>query len=179
MNPIIRRIAFGLTAGVCSLMLAMPPVPRPASPLTIVEASGKQAALSTYKGKVVLVQFLFTTCQHCQHAAELYAKLQTELGPSGFQAVGVAFNDEVQAAPGVLHAFAEHHKLNFPVGTVTRTTVLNYLGLSQMEMLRVPQIVIIDRKGVIRVQSSTQGSPELQDEAHLRSLITGLLQEAR
>src|SRR5258706_15848510 len=109
MNQIIRRIAFGLTAGVCSVMLAMPPVPRPADPLTIAEASGKKASLSDYKGKVVLVQFLLTTCQHCQHAAELYAKLQKELGPSGFQAVGIAFNDEAQSAPAVLNVFTAQH----------------------------------------------------------------------
>ena len=179
MKQMIRRIAFGLTAGVCSTVLAMSPVPRQADPLTIVEASGKQSALSGYKGKVVLVQFLFTTCQHCQHAVELYAKLQKDLGPEGFQAVAIAFNDEVQGAPGVLNAFAEQHRLNFPVGRATRTTVLNYLGLSQMEMVRVPMILIVDRKGVVRMQSKTQGSSELQDETHLRSLLAGLLRESK
>ena len=67
-----------LTAGLCSIMLASPPVPRHADPLTIVEASGKKLPLSSYKGKVVLLQFLLTTCQHCQQAAQLYAKLQKE-----------------------------------------------------------------------------------------------------
>jgi len=175
----IRRITFGMMAGVCSLMLAKPPVPRPSAPLSFTEASGKKLDLSPYKGKVVLVQFLFTTCQHCQHAAEVYAKLQKELGSSGFQAVGVAFNDEVQGAPSVLNVFAERLKLNFPIGRATRSAVLNYLGLSQIEMVRVPQIVIIDRKGIIRVQSSTQGSPELQDEARLRPILTGILQEGK
>ena len=166
-------------AALCSLMLAAPPVPRTADPLTIAEASGKKVPLSTYKGKVVLVQFLSTTCQHCQQAARIYSKLQNELGPNGFQAVGIAFNDEVQNAPSVLHDFVKQNSLNFPVGAATRQSVLNYLGFSLMEMVRVPQIMIIDRKGIVRVQSQSQGSPELQDQVHLRPLLSGLLQESK
>ncbi len=179
MGRLIRRMQFGMMAGVCSLALAMAPVPRQADPMTITMPSGKKTELSAYKGKVVLVQFLFTTCQHCQLAAEVYAKLQRELGPSGFQAVGVAFNDEVQASPAMVEEFKSKHGVNFPVGTVSRAEVLKYLGMSQMEMLRVPQIVIIGRDGVVRVQSETKGSPELQDEAHMRTLLKGLLNSAK
>ena len=156
-----------LTAALCSIMLAAPPVSRPLD------------QVSAYNGKVVLVQYMFTTCQHCQQSARLYAKLQQELGPNGFQVVGIAFNDEVQNAPAVLQNFVKQNSLNFPVEAATRQAALNQLGLSQMVMLRVPQIMIIDRKGAVRVQSQAQGSPELQDEAHLRPLLNGLLKESK
>lgn len=41
----------------------------------------------------------------------------------------------------------------------------------------VPQIAIIDRKGVIRAQSLASGSSELQTEAYLRKYLGELLKE--
>jgi hypothetical protein len=55
--------------------------------------------------------------------------------------------------------------------------VLSYLGISELESVGVPQIVIIDRKGVIREQSPTQGGGPLGDPAHLKPLIESLLAE--
>ena len=42
----------------------------------------------------------------------------------------------------------------FPVGVSNRSTVLGYLGISELERIGVPQIIVIDRKGVIREQST-------------------------
>jgi hypothetical protein len=39
----------------------------------------------------------------------------------------------------------------------------------------VPQIVIIDRKGVIQTQSAAEGTPELQQEQNVRQWIEKLL----
>jgi len=55
--------------------------------------------------------------------------------------------------------------------------VLSYLGLSVMERLAVPQVVIIDKKGTIRAQSQPLGSPELQNESNLRKMLTDLAAE--
>ena len=179
MKCLIRRIQFGMLAGVCSLALAMAAGARQSDQISITLPAGKKIDLNAYKGKVVLVQFLFTTCQHCQNAAELYAKMQREFGSAGFQAIGVAFNDEVQGKPGLVEEFKSKLKLNFPVGTATRNDVLHYLGMSQMEMVRVPQIVILGRDGLVGLRSETKGSPELQEEAHLRTVLTGLLKKAK
>ena len=150
------------------------PVPRPAKELVAVDPAGKQLHLSAFKGKVVLIQFLSTTCMHCQAAARMYSKLQTELGPKGFQAFGVAFNEESQA-PEAVRFFAMSNGVTFPVGAAPRDAVLGFLGISVMTPLRVPQIAIVDPKGVVRVQSASLGSPELQDETQVRALILNLL----
>jgi hypothetical protein len=44
-----------------------------------------------------------------------------------------------------------------------------------MERFVVPQIMIIDRRGMIRVQSDALGTNELQDESYLRTFLGGLL----
>jgi thiol-disulfide isomerase/thioredoxin len=158
--------------------LAAPPVlPRPAKELEIVEPNGKHDLLTSYRGKVVVVQFLFTTCPHCQAYSQLLTKLQADYGPKGFQCLGAAFNEE--ANPGTVNAYINQFRVGFPVGPMGRETVMNFMGFALMERLVVPQIALIDRKGQIREQSEANPTapPPLQMEDHLRSSIEKLLAE--
>src|SRR5215468_8296513 len=82
-------LAFGLAA------YAAAPVPRPAQEFKIVQPNGASTTLSSLKGKVVVIQFLYTWCPHCQATAKWLSQMQNELGPKGLSVVGVAFNDEV------------------------------------------------------------------------------------
>src|SRR5579864_1029330 len=162
---------------------AAAPVPRPTKEFTITLPSGKQSLLSAYRGKVVMMAFMFTTCPHCQALSKVITKLQGELGPRGFQALGVAFNDEVNtpsaaANSQVTASFASQFATGFPVGMAPRESVLSYLGVSDIESWVVPQIAIIDRKGVIRAQSAARGSAELQTEIFLRKYLEELLDES-
>lgn len=45
------------------------------------------------------------------------------------------------------------------------------------ETLNIPQIVVIDKAGVIRAQNGGQYDPNLENENSLRSLLLGLLQK--
>lgn len=169
---------FAALAAVGTGIFAAPPVvPRPSKELEIVEPNGKHDLLTNYRGKVIVVQFLFTTCPHCQAYSQQLSKLQNEYGPRGFQALGAAFNEE--ANPGTVAKYINDFKVNFPIGPVARDTVLSYLGFSIMDRLVVPQIALIDRKGQIREQSEANptGPPPLQNEQHLRASIEKLLAE--
>src|SRR3984893_13233189 len=100
---------------------AAAPVPRPTKEFTIIMPSGKQTLLSSYRGKVVMLACMFTTCQHCQALSKVITKLQSELAPRGFQAWGVAFNDEVNTPNSVMNAhvtasFVKDFGVGFPVG---------------------------------------------------------------
>src|SRR6185369_16472492 len=158
------------------------PVPRPSKEFTLTLPSGKQSLLSSYRGKVVMAAFMFTTCPHCQALSKIISKLQGELGPRGFQALGIAFNDEVNTPNAASNAqvtanFANQFATGFPVGSAPRDSVLSYLGVSDIERWVVPQIAIIDRKGVIRAQSASQGTADLQTEDYLRKYLGELLDE--
>lgn len=169
-----------ITIAVClsAAALAHPPVPRPAATFQISEPSGRVLKLSEYRGKVVIVQFLYTTCPHCQAMAQMLTGLQKELGPNGLRVVGVAFNDGVEANPGLVDQFVKATNAGFPVGSASRDSVLSYLGISVMERFVVPQVLIIDRRGTVRAQSDPLGSPELQEPSSLRSIVDGLLKES-
>lgn len=153
---------------------AVSPVPRKAPEFTIVEPSGKQTLLSSFKGKVVVMEFLYTTCPHCQAASQVFNRLYKEMGPRGFQPVGIAFNDN---AAVLADSFVRQFNVAYPVGYTKPDAVLSYLGLSLMDRYVVPQIVVIDRKGMIRAQSAPLGDESLQNETTLRKLIDGLLKE--
>ena len=72
-------------------MQAAAPVPRPTKEFTIILPSGKQTLLSSYRGKVVMMAFMFTTCPHCQALSKVITKLQGELGPRGIPGGGRGF----------------------------------------------------------------------------------------
>lgn len=153
---------------------AASPVPRPAQQLEIVDSSGKHL-LSSYKGKVVVVQFLLTTCPHCQAFSQILTKLQTEYGRKGFQALGAAVNE---ATPEMAKQYAAQYAPNFPVGPLNHDLVYTFMSFSVMERPGFPQIAVIDRKGQIREQTSTEEIAQpLQNEAHLRGLVEKLLAE--
>jgi hypothetical protein len=54
----------------------------------------------------------------------------------------------------------------------------SYLNRAPKETLNIPQIMVIDRSGMIRAASgAARGDPRLEDENSLRSLIDSLLKE--
>jgi peroxiredoxin len=155
---------------------ATTPVPRKSPDLIIVEPSGKQTRLSSLKGKVVIIEFLVTSCPHCLRVAQTISKVQWEMGSRGLQSFGIAFDSGVNAE--LVTKFTQRLAITYPVGYVSSDKVDGYLGRSGTERFRIPQIVVIDRKGVIRAQSRPIGEKNLEDEKYLRSLIQTLLGES-
>jgi thiol-disulfide isomerase/thioredoxin len=159
----------------CAMTLAaMPPLPRKSPEFTISEAPGKDLLLSSFRGKVVVIAFVHTTCIHCQAFSAVLTKLHKELGPKGFQPIDVAWNPGAQQ---LIPGFVKQIGIDFPVGYSDWDPIMSYLGFSVMDRPVVPLIAVIDKKGMIRAQSPPQGDPNLQDETKLKALIESLLAE--
>lgn len=163
------------------VLQAAAPVPRPASEFKLHEPSGQDTLLSSQKGKVVVIQFLFTWCPHCQQTAQWLSRMQAELGPKGLEVWGVAFNDEVLTKDTTANnkaalEFGQYAK--FRVGISPKEPVLKFLGFSVMDPYGVPQLVVIDRKGVIQAQTKPRPAKgEIVEEPVMRALVTKLLAE--
>lgn len=149
-------------------------VPRKAPEFVIQLPQGGQKLLTDYRGKVVCLEFLFTTCPHCQHSAQVLTQLQKEYGPKGFQAIGVAFNPMSKM---LVNDFVKDYKVGFPVGYAERDPVNAFLQNPPTEGLHVPQLVFIDRKGTIRKQSLPRNDNSTGIEANVRKTIEELLAE--
>src|ERR1700690_3206421 len=132
-------IRVAAAAMACSFVLQAetPPAPRPAPEFMIKYTDGNQVPLSSFKGKVVALTFIFTTCVHCQHASQVFSKLFNEYGPRGFQPMGVAFNDMANL---FVDDFVKNNGVTYRVGFSQVDPVLEFLGLSRMERYVVPQI---------------------------------------
>lgn len=157
-------------------LATVPTLPRKSPEFTIVEPGGKQILLSSYRGKVILLGFFATWCQHCQNTAKGFSGLQQAFGAEGLQAVGIAINPE-SSNEAVVKEFSHLYAPTIPMGHATIDSAISYLGISVMERWVYPQVVLIDRHGVIREQSDSKGSPDLQDPIKLRPEIEKLLKE--
>ena len=170
MNLAKALLFFSLAA----LPLAAADVPRKSPEYAAQTPAGGQILLSQYKGKVVCMAFMYTTCPHCQALARELTTLQAEYGPKGFQALGVAFDP---GASGLLANFIKQTGATFPVGYSEREPPLSYLGLASDARFSIPQIVFIDKKGMIRQQSIPLNDEKTGSEANLRNMIQTLLAE--
>jgi thiol-disulfide isomerase/thioredoxin len=131
--------------------------------------------LSQYRGKVVALEFIFTTCPHCQAASHYMTQLQGELGSRGLQVIDVAVNANADL---LVENFSKDMGVNFPVGWTTQQAMTTFMGFQDGRFV-VPQLVLIDRKGNIHWQtpaSTDDGSWEkLMNQDAIRQHIETLL----
>lgn len=123
------------------------------------------------------IEFFFVRSPHCLQLVKTLNKLNNEFGPQGFQAIGVAFGPGADV--GMLARLSDYFKLTYPLGYTTSDRVDAYLGREGKEVLRIPQMAIIDRRGDIRATSGSRGNPTLENEASLRATIQILLLEKK
>jgi hypothetical protein len=172
-----RLVGFTLTLILAASVLADQPtvVLRKSPELAISQPSGKTILLSSLKGKVIVIEFLFVRSPHCLRVAQTLNRLQRGLEPRGFQSVGIVFGPG--ASESVVTNLVQSLKLGYPVGYTSSNIVDSYLGREGNEVLKIPQVVVIDRAGMIRATSGAKGDLNLESENSLRKLIDTLLSE--
>jgi len=175
-----RRHFVGLGAGAAlgSLNLSAEMKPgKPAPELVIALNSGEQILLSKYKGKVVVLEFLLTTCPHCQRCSSTMQKLYAELGGT-FQPLGAAINpnnknDALMMIPQYISSLG----LKFPVGWTQREMAYDWLGADPNKgSVYFPQVAIVDKKGIVHEYHPGTDEKFFGDEENnLRKTVTALL----
>src|SRR5260370_30371210 len=114
-------------------------IPRPAPDFAVRMPDGKDIHLSQYKGKVLLLEFILTTCPHYQNTSILTQKLYQEYRPAGLEVLSAAIDP--MAIP---NDFRQKYGLSFPVGVqnedkqkevLQHSTILRFL-LPQLELFR-------------------------------------------
>lgn len=159
--------------------LAAQTVPRKADEFVITMPGGKQLLLSSYRGKVVVLASILTTCPHCQHTVQLLTPLQNELGPKGLQVLACAVQE---AADLAVPLFVKTYNPPFPVGwNMDGAAVLGLYQYGRNNIPHMPMLMFIDRQGIVREQHS--GSDEKyfgdpQQAQNLRNSIEALLKPA-
>jgi len=149
-------------------------IPRPAPDFAIQLANGKQMKVSDYRGKVLGLTFILTTCPHCQHTTQLWDNIYPDLAPKGLEVVEAALNDNPD-----IPAFVSQFKVPFTVGKAGVLPTLDFMQWPKDKRPLVPFLVFIDRKGMIRAQYTgvDEAFFDANQEQHMRDEVTKLLIE--
>jgi hypothetical protein len=163
----MTRAVVGLVFAIA--LNAQGPVPRPAGALTIGGSDVLTQTQALHRPTVLAL--VSSTCPHCAAVARVMQTASVEFPDVNFIAVT---SDEGA------DTLAWSHKAGvmFNAFYAPRAEVLRFLGLPD-RALGTPQMVFIDRKGVIRAQSERRGSPQLQSPDYMRELIKALVAEGK
>ena len=122
------------------------------------DLSHRKIVLSSYRGKVVLLNFWATWCGPCLTEMPTFAEWQKQYGSGNFQVIGISMDDTAPEVTATVYRL----KLNYPVLMGDE-----YLGAAYGGVLGLPVTFLIDREGKIRARyqdaSLTQINSDIQN----------------
>jgi thiol-disulfide isomerase/thioredoxin len=148
--------------------------PRPLADVTVPTGDGTKVRLSQYRGKVMVVALVSSTCDHCIDSLTLLSKLQKEYGPQGFQVVAVAADDMAAKMVGPLTRLRQ---FGFPLGYLDQNTTMQLCDFKREDRPFVPMYLFVDKKGTVRFQYAGKDDFFQKEEKNTRILIEALLKQ--
>ena len=114
----------------------------PAAPnFTLPDISGHgSTSLSSFRGKVVVLNFWASWCQPCQTEAPALQEIASKFGDRGVEVLGVDSQDATSDA----RAFAQRYHLRYPLVHASGTGIYQRWGLTAY-----PETFIINPKGQV------------------------------
>jgi thiol-disulfide isomerase/thioredoxin len=168
----MRNAILLLVAAFCSLAADDPA--RPSPPLSIQRLNGPEVRLTQFRGKVVALTFILTTCSHCQELTQVLNRLAPQFVPRGVQFVECAINSDAATA---MQEFLRRFQPQFPVGWTSEAVARSYvrIPITGGRPLYVPHMVFLDRRGIVRGDFSGETGFFTNSEANIRTELEKLL----
>lgn len=128
---------------------------------TLSDLDGAQRSLSSYRGKVVMLNFWASWCGHCQSEIPALKAVYEDYRDKGFEIVAVSVGED----PAGLKTFVQQNEMVFPVLSDPQTSIVPLYQLRS-----VPTSYFLDTQGV--VQQVYSGAIE---EDTLRGIVDQML----
>lgn len=111
--------------------------------LSFTDLAGKKLELSSYRGKVVILNFWATWCEPCRAEIPRFVDLQNKYRDRGLQIIGISLDDD----PKPVRSFYQQFKMNYPVAVGDANVAERYGGI-----LGLPVNFVINREGRIHAK---------------------------
>jgi cytochrome c biogenesis protein CcmG/thiol:disulfide interchange protein DsbE len=123
------------------------PDPTPAPDFSVQDLQGVTRTLSSYKGKVLVLNFWATWCPPCRAEIPDFVEAYGELKARGLEILGLSVDT---LTPDALREWTKGAGMNYPVAMATGKIVRDYEPGDF-----IPATIIIDRDGRIRYRQSS------------------------
>jgi peroxiredoxin len=168
----MRRTAIFIAAAALAIFIckfaykmyrpAAPSAPASVPELSLTDLNGNTLNTSSYKGKVLLVNFWAAWCTPCAEEVPQFMALETKYQQRGLQVLGFSVDDD----PRELRDFYRKYRMNYPVAPSTLKIAEAFGGVFGL-----PTTIVVDREGKVRARySGTVDFPAVEKE------VAGLLQ---
>jgi thiol-disulfide isomerase/thioredoxin len=125
---------------------------------------GRTIKLSSYRGKVVVMDFWATWCPPCRLETPQLARIARENRDRGVEVVGLHIDDRGKSSPEDIRKFILNYGIDYTVGLATDDMFTAYLGV---EDDTIPQTLVFGRDGrlIKHLIGYTQSHGKALDEA--------------
>jgi peroxiredoxin len=127
----------------CALSLPAADAPRRAPGFSLPDVKGEQHDLADYRGKVVILEFMQTTCPHCAAFTDVLDRVQQKFGDKVAILSVVNPPDDQKAVA----AYIGGHKITYPILFDCGQVAYSYLRVMRFDL---PQVYLIDASGMIK-----------------------------
>lgn len=136
-----------VTLLLCGVALFVQPAiaqqtPARAPGFCLADTSGQWRDLADYRGKIVLVEFMQTSCPHCGAFSGVLAGIQKKYGGK-VQPISIAIAPDT---PQNMLQFMNEHKLTWPLVLDQGQVAASYV---RMPSINFPSVYLVDGNGMI------------------------------
>jgi len=105
---------------------------------------GRTIKLSSYRGKVVVMDFWATWCGPCRQETPQLARIARESHDRGVEVIGLHIDDRGRSKPEDIRKFIDSYGIGYTVGLATDDMFTSYLGADDDT---IPQTLVFGRDG--------------------------------
>jgi thiol-disulfide isomerase/thioredoxin len=146
---------------------------KPAPGFTLEDLSGKKVALSSYRGKALLINFWATWCAPCRIETPWIIELRNQYAGQGFEVLGVSTDDldsdnvkTLSNEKKEIAAFVEKMHMPYPILLAGDALDHPYGGLDVL-----PESFFVDRAGkIVAVQFGLTSKSDI--EGNIKKALT-------